>query len=371
MQRSDIAYAIRKISNVTSDTVLENRSIQIALDRTYQHFDWPYYLQWGAIRTVATYTTGTAIVTNGSTTVTGVGTTWTSAMVGRKFRHADEAAYYRIASVTNTTTLVLEQAYQGDTDSTGSSYTIYKDEYRLAPDMDKNRTAIQLQNRMPITDVPPGDFDKAIPSPQSYSDPVIQVLSGTKLDVYSTGTVTCSGTTITGVGTSWLSVDGLGRMSRIIVGSNAYTVKSVNSDTSITTYETLASVAVATTYQIELRNLIVQLYQIPDASRIIYYRYYRIPDLLVNDYDNPDMPTHWDWILVYGGLSMMLLQKGDVTKGQQTAEAMFLNGLEMMKLKVGSFVANRIYKKKSIDKYGGNVNDGLERSSFDRRYSSI
>jgi len=370
MQRLDIATSVESISNVQQQRSLVNRAIQIALERVYQFTDWPYYLQWGSIRTTATYTTGAAKVTNGSKTVTGVDTVWTSAMIGRKFRHSDEAAYYRITAVGGDTSLTIDNEYQGTTDVVGSSYTIYKDEYRLASDMDKNKTAIQIQNRVPMVDLPPGEFDKQMPVPQSYADPIYQVQSGTKLDTYTTGTVTCSGTTITGIGTAWSSVEGLGRMSRIIIGSNAYTVKSVNSDTSITTYEALTAISVGTTYVIELRNVIVQLYQIPDAARMLYYRYYRIPEIMANDYDNPDMPSHWDWVLIYGALSMTFLQKGDVTKGTEWCQQEFEKGLALMKNKVGSFVANRIYKKQCVDKAGSRPGVGLERSSFDRRYSS-
>jgi hypothetical protein len=160
-------------------------------------------------------------------------------------------------------------------------------------------------------------------------------------------------------------------MTRIIIGTVAYTVKAVVSDTQLTVYETVTAVSSPTAYFLELRNVIVQLYQIPDAGRALYYRYYRIPEVLANDYDNPDMPQHWDWLLIYGALSMILLEKGDVTKGQVSVEAQFVNGLSNMKLKIGSFVANRIYKKNSVDRIGGSQNDGLERSSFDRRYSSI
>lgn len=69
---------------------------------------------------VTKYTTGTAAVTSGSASVTGSGTSWTSAMVGRYFKVTDadgDGLHYRIGSVTNSTTLVLENVYEGTTDS--------------------------------------------------------------------------------------------------------------------------------------------------------------------------------------------------------------------------------------------------------------
>jgi len=68
------------------------------------------------------YATGSATVANESTGVTGTGTTWTSAAHAGKWMRFGYSATstasggnygYKIASVTNTTTLVLEEAYRG------------------------------------------------------------------------------------------------------------------------------------------------------------------------------------------------------------------------------------------------------------------
>lgn len=61
------------------------------------------------------YTTGSITVTRGSQTVTGSSTTFTSAMVGRCIEVTDgsDSRFYRISDVTNTTSLTLENYYQG------------------------------------------------------------------------------------------------------------------------------------------------------------------------------------------------------------------------------------------------------------------
>lgn len=71
------------------------------------------------------YTTGTATVSNGGTSVTGSGTTWTSAMAGRQFQITDgsDGNWYEIQSVTNNTTLVLKTPYAG-TSVSGGTYRI-------------------------------------------------------------------------------------------------------------------------------------------------------------------------------------------------------------------------------------------------------
>lgn len=69
------------------------------------------------------YRTGTVAVTNGSKTVTGVGTLWASSVnVGDAFALVDAngnptGAWYEVESVTNNTTLVLKQSYAGSTGS--------------------------------------------------------------------------------------------------------------------------------------------------------------------------------------------------------------------------------------------------------------
>ena len=64
--------------------------------------------------TQADYTTGTiTTLANGGTAITGSGTTWTSAMVGRHFRIDADGQWYKIASFTSTTSITLEREYQG------------------------------------------------------------------------------------------------------------------------------------------------------------------------------------------------------------------------------------------------------------------
>lgn len=67
------------------------------------------------------YTTGTVAFTNGSTTVTGTGTTFTTAMEGRSIQGGD-GIFYEIETRTSNTVLVLNTPYLGDT-QTGTGVT--------------------------------------------------------------------------------------------------------------------------------------------------------------------------------------------------------------------------------------------------------
>lgn len=69
------------------------------------------------------YTTGTVTVTNDDATVAGSGTTFTAAMVGRFFKSDDDGFWYRIKTFTSTTSIELENVFQGTT-AAGESFTI-------------------------------------------------------------------------------------------------------------------------------------------------------------------------------------------------------------------------------------------------------
>lgn len=73
--------------------------------------------------TATAYTTGTVTLADGDATVTGSGTTFTAAMVGRYFKATNDGNWYRIASFTDTTHLELENVFEG-TSAAGLAYTI-------------------------------------------------------------------------------------------------------------------------------------------------------------------------------------------------------------------------------------------------------
>lgn len=75
--------------------------------------------------TASDYTAGTLAVTNNSTTITGTGTTFTAAMVGRYLQVTDgtDGKWYRIKTFTSATVIVLENFYEGPTGN-GKNYRI-------------------------------------------------------------------------------------------------------------------------------------------------------------------------------------------------------------------------------------------------------
>jgi hypothetical protein len=195
-------------------------------------------------------------------------------------------------------------------------------------------------------------FDVANPSPTSQGSPSYEILIGSKLDTYTTGTIsgTINTSTLTGVGTLWTTVEGLGKGSKITIGSYVYTVKSITSDTVLVIYEVLIeAVAALTTYIISLDNLIIQLYNIPDSAENIYFRYRRIVAPLYNDQDIPDMPDKWHWILVTAGLIWAWATKDKDESIRQ--KAVFEQGIQLFWLKNMNISQNRVYPKVSWDYY--------------------
>jgi len=96
---------------------------------------------------IADYTAGTvSAVTNGATTVTGSGTTWTAKMAGRWLRITDsdtantgDGHWYQILSVASTTSLTLVRAYAGTTITAGSAdeviaqWSLLPEAYQMLP----------------------------------------------------------------------------------------------------------------------------------------------------------------------------------------------------------------------------------------------
>ena len=350
MQFSTIFTRVEDISGVSNKRNLIKDAIRWGLNALSNSWMWSYLMQEAFITTIAPHSTGNITVTNGSATINGGATSpvFTVAMVGRKIRIADQQAYYRIKTFVTSTQITLEVPYQGST-LTDQDYSIFKDEYRLVPDCDRYKIMRQIEEGVALTDINPDTFDLLEPMPKAEGSPHFSLMVGTKLDTYTTGTISATANTkvITGVNTVWSTLEGLGRMSKISISGRSFTVKSVDSDTQITVYENIATIINAlTTYIIILDNLVIQFFEIPDSAENVYYRHQRLPVPLESDEDIPDMPNQWDFLLVNAGLSVVWK-----TKDREEAvreEARFFAGIRQMIVKLGYIGQNTIYPRKSM-----------------------
>ncbi len=111
--------------------------------RVWEARPWFGRVQATTVATVAPYSTGTATFTQGSATVTGSGTTWTTGMTGRKIALGLGSPWYRVTYVSSTS-LTLSDVYAEAT-ATASVYTIFQDEYDV-PTNGETITGLWLYN---------------------------------------------------------------------------------------------------------------------------------------------------------------------------------------------------------------------------------
>ena len=104
-------------------TPLAKQFINNAYSRALGANRWYGLRDLGEFEIPAPYSTGTVTVVNGSTSVTGVDTVWTSAMEGRQFIIGSQVPFYDIETVTSGTALTLDRAFSG-TGAAGSEYSI-------------------------------------------------------------------------------------------------------------------------------------------------------------------------------------------------------------------------------------------------------
>jgi hypothetical protein len=129
------------LQSIVTDTALLldllRRRYQVALDRS----EWSFLRKDVTFVTTPPYTTGTISAAQGSTTVTGSGTDWTSLIVGGYLLVPDSQPL-RIVSVSSSTSLDLEAPWPSAS-LTDSPYTIVFPTVSLPSDC---RTVIHLHN---------------------------------------------------------------------------------------------------------------------------------------------------------------------------------------------------------------------------------
>jgi hypothetical protein len=167
----------------TSTTTRVKRYINWTQQDIASRRNWPFLLERSSIQCIAPYSTGEVSVTDGDATVTGSGTTFTAAMVGRKIRFNGQAEYYTIATFTSDTALELDQTYSGTSDA-NATYSIYKDEYSLAATAEKIVNITLPSKNYRLANVGRTEFDTSLPSPKSEGAPDFWVDAGTDSNNY-------------------------------------------------------------------------------------------------------------------------------------------------------------------------------------------
>lgn len=293
-------------SNTTHQTLAQGWVNRAYLDFNGK-FAWPWLRDRYSLNTVLNETTGTVTVTNGSRTVTGSGTAFSSDHVGRMFLLRSRAdKQYRIISVTSATELVLEQPYN-ETTEIGETYIIWKKYYTLASEINNLEDLFINERKLFWSHIKEWD-DKAKGAALS-NDIRMWALWGWNYSARSitTGTVTVQLNTrsVTGSATTFLT-SGVHPGDKItFTGTETYHIKSIESETQLTLVELATATRTALTFRIvsEQAPTIVVNASSQTTSEILSYTYKRRTYPMQNDQEVPNIDRQfWD-SLVIGGMA--------------------------------------------------------------------
>lgn len=315
------------------------RKINDAYKEIARAYDWEHLRRSGELETIPNYTTGTVSVTNGSFTVNGSGTVWTSAMEGRYFQSQGGTVWYRISKVQSNTQLTLLSPYL-DLTASAQTYSIWKRFYYLYSEVHRilefgswirtgdlvDRPATytsDVQENIstagePVTFSPYG----ADPFERSYTD------SGTV-------TLTNNSNLLSGAGTTFLGNAEPGDI--LQVGSTYFRVKRVESDTAIRLTTSAISDLPGSTYSISKDNPIgIQLYFAANASYLFPFTYSKRVYDMVNDNDRPELPEDFD---------MAILDGAEASRLRELNDTRWINKLQEYKARIQDLMSQRFVSR--------------------------
>lgn len=296
---------------------------------------WPSQYREGWVALNPLYVEGTIAATNGSRTVTGTLTTWSSVdnvQAGYKILMPD-AAYYRIVSIQSDTQLTIDTPFQGTTTVGTVGYQIWNDEYHLVPEVLSIGGFLDYQLQGVMSEAWPRNMKDSYPVPVTVELPNVYTVIGRKTikNTYSTGSVTgtVNTNTLTGVGTTWLGNIEPG--GEIIISGVTYNVKTVYSNTSLELYQLLTSSPSTATYTYTGKNTIKVRFREPTSQRIVHYWYWAKSYNLVNDSDEDWVCEMYPEVINLGAVVKDYLDKNDVARANMS-KVTYENAIKDMKV---------------------------------------
>lgn len=132
---------------------------------------WPWTFMEGreSVVTIPDYITGTISISTGSPTVTGSGTTFTTAMGNGQYyiQFSTARDWYRISAYNSATSLTIEQNYQQSANISGGTFVLRKFYYSLSASADRIIDIRNWNTPMKLTDADARTLDYLYPNPQS------------------------------------------------------------------------------------------------------------------------------------------------------------------------------------------------------------
>lgn len=313
-----------------------NRSISTVYDRVIREinrvsseiwdgFRWSFRWRNYRIVTDVDYTTGTVTATNGSRTITGSGTTFLSAHIGWhiSFDNDTTLSWYRIRAFTSSTQIELDAAYQGTTGSS-KAYTLRHFDYILPTEpWDLGSVAVTHERGL-LNLVEPTSIDIMGPVPNYSGSPnAISIYGSDSIArTYSVGTVsgTVGTSALTGVGTSWLGHIYAG--DEITIGNYTYTIRSVETDTSIVLYNAQQITSSAATYTITRRfGRIARILWPSNTNYVLDIRALRKYNDLVHTTDTNELLYRFPDTVIKKVSALELKRQGDIRHKEVTQSA--------------------------------------------------
>ena len=295
----------RRLKTDKAEAVIAfNLAINNTLFEIMAEEEWHFAKKELYFNTVAPYATGSITLTKGSTTLSGSGTVFTLAMVGRKVVLTNNNnKSYKISAYVSGTELTLESPYLEDTVTT-SVYGIYKDIYKLDGRAMKLYWATQNYTPTKLYEIFKRQFREQYANHGTFGDPIAYCAIGqTTEDYYNTGTVlvTLGDATVT-LTTGVFPTDCVGMIFKVVGDDTEYVIKTRTDTTHVELDANYAGTTAATAlYAIEPAGTEqIQLYPMPDKVMQVNYEALLRPLKLINDNDTPDIPIQWQNVLMEG-----------------------------------------------------------------------
>lgn len=269
------------------------REINRVCEEIWNGFRWSFRWRNYRIVTDVDVTTGTVTLSNGSRTISGVGTPFSSSQVGWHIYFPGDSVlnWYKIRAFTSSTQLEMDVPYTGTSGSL-KTYILRHFDYVLPTEPWDLGSVTVTADRRVIDILEPYSMDLSAPVPISkgYVSAVSIFSSDSAITTYSTGSVsgTINTNTLTGSGTSWLSNIYPG--DTVTIGSYSYRVRTVDSDTQISLYNAQQVTSAAATYTITRQfGRIMRIFWPSAYAYTLDIRALRIYQPLVNNNDTNEL----------------------------------------------------------------------------------
>lgn len=170
---TDLMNRVRSDTSLSATATQAKRYINIALQDCHLGFDYkfPWAERLGRLVVRAQYSTGTVTITQGSTTLTGTSTVWTTtdafgianARANGKVRIEGSLVPYVVSTVGGAGTITLSSKFT-ESDVTDGTYVYYEDEYDLASDFLRPIDAQRFSDEVDIEIINRSDFRRRYPT---------------------------------------------------------------------------------------------------------------------------------------------------------------------------------------------------------------